>query len=439
MKLHIKSIFFGVIFILMAFGFNACNTGHSEGDGHNHEAADAHEEGEGGAEATVASLTAEQIKTVGITLGSIENRDLTASIRANGTLTVPNDKKANATSLYGGVIKAIAVQLGDQVRKGQLVATIENPQFIQLQEEYLTTASQLILAEQELERQQELHAGNAGVKRNLQQATAELGGLRTRRASLGQQLQLMGIPPANISDANLKNTISVVSPVGGTVSAVTANIGSYVDVSSPIAEIVDNSQLHLDLQVFERDVPRIEVGQQVHFTVTNNPGKSYTATVFSIGASFESGSKNIAVHARIEGDKSGLIDGMAIMGAVSLDDVTTPAVPDDAIVEADGKHYIFIQTTKAASERGGHGHEGHDHGDEADHAHAPGETHDHEGEHEHGGGTTNFEKIEVAKGVSQLGYSAITPVRKLPADTRVVIRSAFFINAMLGEVVGHSH
>uniref|UniRef100_UPI00375322B0 efflux RND transporter periplasmic adaptor subunit n=1 Tax=Flavobacterium sp. TaxID=239 RepID=UPI00375322B0 len=256
-------------------------------------------------EPTIASLTAEQIKTVDVQYGTIEQKQLTATLKANGALRVPNNNKANATSLYGGVIKTINVQLGDFVKKGQIIATIANPQFIQLQEEYLSTASKIIFAEQEVARQKELNEGNAGALKNYQSANAELKSMRTRRASLQQQIQMMGINPNSLNNSNLRSSLSVASPISGTISNVFAKIGSYVDVSSPVAEIVDNSQLHLDLNVFEKDLPMLKVGQIIHFRITNNSGEDYNAKVYSIGASFENDSKSIPVHATVQGNKSG--------------------------------------------------------------------------------------------------------------------------------------
>ena len=337
-------------------------------------------------------------------------------------LKVPNNNKANATSLYGGVIKTLNVQIGDYVKKGQVIATIANPQFIQLQEEYLSTASRITFAEQELSRQKELFEGNAGAKKNLQSATAELNSLRTRRASLQQQIQLMGINPGSVSNGNLKSTLVVTSPLNGTVSNVFAKIGSYADVSSPVIEIVDNSSLHLDLQVFEKDLPQVKVGQTIHFTITNNPSTEYDATVFSIGSSFENDSKTIAVHCRVNGNKKGLIDGMNITGIVSLSNVTTPAVPNDAIVNADGKYYIFVQTDKKAEE---HHEEGEEEGSQK------------EGEEKKHKNSKNFEKVEVLKGVSDMGYTAVTSVNEIPANAKIVTKGAFFVNAKLSNTGGH--
>ncbi|RQO30584.1 efflux RND transporter periplasmic adaptor subunit [Taibaiella sp. KBW10] len=410
---------------------SAC-TNHKADDGHQHEqnsktakpAEASHEE----AAPTIATLTAAQIKSVGITYGTVEQKELTATIKANGNLKVPNNNKANATSLYGGVIRAINVQIGSYVRKGQVIATIANPQFIQLQEEYLTIGSKITFAAQELTRQQELHEGNAGAKKNLQNADAELKALRTRKASLQQQIQLMGINPASISNSNLKSALVVTSPIDGTISDVFAKIGSYVDVSSPVAEIVDNSQLHLDLNVFEKDLPLIKVGQIIHFTLTNNPTKEYDATVFSIGTAFENDSKTIPIHCKVQGNKNGLIDGMNITGIVSLNNATGPAVPDAALVSADGKDYIFVITDKAA--------EAHSEAEATEHKHEEGVQHDHEQET---AGNVNFEKIEIVKGVSNMGYTAITFINDIPPNAKIVTKGAFFINAKLSNTGEHAH
>lgn len=431
-----KDIFFA---LSLSFLLVSCAQKHTEGDGHAHgsSAKQQTEEEQGHDEvSTIASLTQEQIEAVGIKLGEIEQKRLTNMIKANGVLSVPNNNKANASSLYGGVIKTMPVQLGDKVRKGQVIATISNPQFIQVQEDYLTISGQIVLAEQELQRQEELNAGNAGTRKNLQMANANLNTLRTRKSSLQQQIQLMGISPASVANGNLRASLVVTSPISGTVSNVFAKIGSYVDVSSPVLEIVDNSLLHLDLQVFERDLAHIKVGQLVDFTVTNNPTNRFSAKVFSIGASFEGDSKSVAIHCAVVGNKDGLIDGMNTVGMISLDHSSVPAVPNDAIVEADGKFYIFVQTDKEADEH---------HGEEHEHKEGEDHTHNHTHNHENDKGandknnTVNFEKIEIAKGVSEMGYTAITPVETLPAGAKVVVKGGFFINAKLSNTGGHEH
>ena len=248
MKFNINKIRYILAIIVVLLTFSACKNDKQAAENKSSETkaggkAEANSEEE---MPTIATLSQEQIKIVGIQLGTIEQKELTATIKANGNLKVPNNNKGNATSLYGGVIKMLNVQIGDYVKKGQVIATIANPQFIQLQEEYLSTASKISFAEQELARQKELNEGNAGAKKNLQSATAELNSLRTRRASLQQQIQLMGINPGSVSNSNLKSALVVTSPLNGTVSNVFAKIGDvqktaillfaeYIDAATTIA------------------------------------------------------------------------------------------------------------------------------------------------------------------------------------------------------------
>ena len=341
-----------------------------------------------------ATLTAEQMKTIGIELGSIEEKQLTASLKTNGVLKVPNQNKASINSVYSGVIRSLLVQPGNTVSRGQTIATIANPDFIQVQSEYLGINSRIVLAEQEYNRQKELNAGNAGALKNLQAAESNLKSLRTSKSSLQQQIQLMGINPSSLSNGRLISVLAVRSPISGVVSNVNVKMGSYVDVTTVVAEIVDNSQLHLDLFVYEKDLPKLKNDQTIHFTVTNNPGKEYDAQIFSLGSSFENDSKAVSVHAMVKGDKTGLIDGMSITANISLDKATLPAVPTEAIVSYQGQDYIFIVDSVDAKNN-----------------------------------TTLFKRVPVAKGTSDVGFSEITLLKEAPAGAKVVIKGAFFILA----------
>ncbi len=372
-----------------------------------------------------ATLTEEQIKSIGIEFGSIGQKQLTSSLKANGVLRVPNQNKASINTVYNGVIKSLLVQPGNTVRKGQTIATIANPEFIQVQDEYLGINSKIVLAEQEYNRQKELNAGNAGALKNLQAAETELRNLRTRKASVQQQIQLMGIDPAVLSNDNLVAVLSIRSPITGVVSNVMAKLGSYVDASTPVAEVVDNSQLHLDLFVYEKDLPRLKNNQTIHFTLTNNPGKEYDAQIYSLGSSFEGESKAVTVHAKVQGAKEGLIDGMNITAVISLEKANVPAVPSEAIVTTQGQDFIFIVTDKHAEEE--HHEEGKDSA-----KHATEESHDHKEaeKHDEVKGIT-FEKIPVARGTTDVGYSEITLLKEIPANAKIVVKGAFFVLAKM--------
>ncbi|WP_316804240.1 efflux RND transporter periplasmic adaptor subunit [Pedobacter nototheniae] len=364
-----------------------------------------HEEAGG----NTAMLTDSQIKSIGLKLGSIENKQLTTALKTNGTLQVPNQNRASVNSVYNGVIKSLLIQPGNQVRKGQVLATISNPEFIRVQSDYLNTSAKISLVELEVKRQKELNAGNAGALKNLQSAETELKTLLTAKATYAQQIQLMGINPTSLNKGKLISVLSVRSPINGVVSNVKVEMGSYVDVNTPIAEIVDNSQLHLDLFVYEKDIPKLKENQLIHFTLTNNPGREYDAQIYSLGSSFEGESKAVTVHAKVQGDKKGLIDGMTITAVISLETGTKPAVPSEAIVNVSGQDFIFVRKA---------------------------ETQHKEGATEKG---MLFEKIPVAKGTTDVGYTEITLLKQIPENAEIVVKGAFFVLAKMSNAGEHEH
>lgn len=376
------------------------------------------------ANTNTAILTDEQIESIGIELGVIEEKQLTASLKTNGVLQVPNQNKASVNSLYSGVIKSLLIQPGNYVRKGQTIATIANPDFIQAQSEYLSVNSKIVLAELELKRQRDLNAGNAGALKNLQAAETELRTLRTLKSTLEQQIKLMGINPERLSNGKLISVLSISSPISGVVSNVIVKMGSYVDVSTPVAEIVDNSQLHLDLFVYEKDLPKLKNNQLIHFTLTNNPGKEYDAQIYSLGSSFEGESKAVTVHAKVQGDKTGLIDGMNITAVISLENQTLPAVPTEAIVNVAGQDYIFMVSEQHGEEEYTKDSVKHDVKTEAGHKDEKGIT---------------FERIPVAKGTTDVGYTEITLLKEIPKDAKIVVKGAYFVLAKMTNSGEHEH
>jgi len=379
---------------------------------------------------SITSLTGEQMETIGLEFGVIEDKELTTALKTNGLLRVPNQNKASVNSVYSGIVKTLLAQQGNRVKKGQTIATIANPEFIQVQSDYLEVANKIALAELEVTRQKELNAGNAGSLKNLQLAESELKKLSNLKSTLTQQLQMMGIDPSKISKGRLVSVLSVTSPISGVVSDVKVKMGSYVDVTSPIVEIVDNSQLHLDLSVYEKDLSKLKDRQLIHFTLTNNPGKEYDAEIFSLGSSFEGESKAVAVHAKVMGDKIGLIDGMNVTAIISLQKATVPAVPSEAIVSLQGQDYIFIQTDNNKPKPGVDSLKS-----------ASKDVHEHQTEttveplhDEH-----FFEIIPIVKGVSEVGYTQVTLLKEIPKDAKVVVKAAFFVLAKMTNTGEHDH
>ncbi len=390
-------------------------------------------------EANVVSLSFAQIKAIELEYGMIENKQLTKSLKASGILKVPSQNRATITAMYGGVVKSILVQPGNHVRKGQPIVLLENPSFVSLQEEYLALNSKLQYASLEYERLKLLSNQNAGSLKSAQLAESEYKVMATRRASLRKQLELLGIQPDKLSNETIQSTISISSPVAGSVSKVDVNLGASVDNTHSIAEVVDNSQLHLDLYVYEKDLDLVKVGQTIHFTLTNNYGKEYDAVVFGISNAFEGNAKALAVHAMVMGEKSGLIDGMSVTALLSLERATVPAIPTNAIVNYQGSDYIFVLDSTAVAAHDskdveGGGHASHEQSDAA-----KGTEHHFLASSSNSEKTVLFRKIPIKRGTTDVGYSEVTLLSVVPRNTKVVTKGAFFLLSSMTNTGEHEH
>ncbi len=409
----------------------SCNSGNNKGHGE-----EEHEEH--GAEGVVV-LKKNQREALNLKLGSFLMRNLTTVVKTNGQLEVPPSSSADVTAIIGGNVKSIKVFHGDKVSKGQLLAVLEHPDYIILQEQFSEVANKLEYLEKEYERQKELFENNVGAGKDYQQAKSEYNTAKAKYAGLKSRLQLLNLSTDKIEEGIISNTVNIISPINGFVNDVNIKVGTYVDAKDKLFAITDNSDMHADFMIYEKDVHLVKEGQKVHFTVSNRPSEELTATVFAIGKEFEANSRAVHIHAKINEKVSGLISGMYISGHLHTDEKYTRTLPNDAIVTEGTKSYIFIQDNEALEE---HGHDEHaeENGNHVDEE-------SHEG-HEHGDVDDDdanddkmaFKMIEVITGLKDDGYTEIHLIDSLPENTKVVMNAAYYLLAdMKKEETEHDH
>ncbi len=442
-----KSIIISVLALALCGGaLQSCeqskgNKEHSE-EAHGHsEGEDEHGHSEG--EKDFAEISKKQMQTVGIEVASLEYKALDESIRANGSLSLPKSHKAEVSAVFGGQIKQLLVHSGDKVKRGQTIAYISSPEVIQLQEDYWRAKASSEIAKADYERQETLKKNGGSSEKKFLTAKAEYTSQASRLRALGSKLRLVGINPKNYKEGTIVERLALPSPLTGVIAKVNASVGSFLEASSPLAEVVDNSGLHLELNIYEQDLSKIRLGQTIHFTLTNDPRKEYDATVYSIGSSFEQDSHTIVVHCRLAKVEENFIDGMNITGLVSAGGAEAlPVLPEEAIVHNDGKDYAYMLVSEEEAEGSelGHNHEeGEEHShSEAEHQHkeqqhSEGEKHQDEQEQFY------FKPVEVVRGTTELGFTAVHFLTKVPKDAQFVQRGAFFVAAELSEPAGHHH
>lgn len=337
-------------------------------------------------------LSEAQVQMAGIVLGRVSRQSIAEGITANGFTTVPPQRKASVSTPLGGLVQSILIKEGGAVRKGQVLAVLENLEWISLQQQYLEDRAQLGYTEQELQRQQTLSEGQAGALKSLQKAEADQRALKARVAATESKLKLLGIDQAALDRGEIANAMQVKAPISGHILSIHVNIGSFVNANEPLFEIVNADDIHLDLGVYERDLPRVRIGQQVRFQLVNQPGPPLMAEIFSIGKALDPQTRTADAHCHILTGGGQLLPGMPVRATIQLSPEKTEALPREAIVREGEQEYIFVLLRK--SEAG-----------------------------------WAFRKVALRSSGSDEHYAAITTAEQLPPDAEIAVKGAYFISA----------
>ena len=294
------------------------------------------------AENTV-ELTDAQLKNAKIETGKIEKRSISSILKVNGRVEVPPQNMVSISVPLGGYLKSTKLLPGMHINKGETIAVMEDQQYITLQQDYLTAKAKLIFAEQEYIRQEELNKSKAASDKVLQQANVDYITQKVMVKSLSEKLKLIGINPDNLTENNLSRSINIPSPIDGYVSKVNVNIGKYANPSDILFELVNPADIHLALNVFEKDIDKLFIGQTLFAYSNNNNAKKYSCKIILIGQDLTQ-DRSIEVHCHFEKYDKSLVPGMFMNAEIEVQSSNAIVIPTEAIVRFEGKQYVFIQT-----------------------------------------------------------------------------------------------
>jgi len=343
-------------------------------------------------------LSQRQVEVADLKMGEAQQREMDATIDATGQLVLRAQNLGEVSSLMGGVVKSIFVKEGQQVSRGQVVAMVENTDVVSLQREYYSAVKECELTKQEMERQKTLALSGAGVKKNLQQTVKDYQVAHANLMGISRQLAQMGISAAAVAKGKFTTSFPLRAPISGTVSQVTASLGSYADMQTPLMKIRNSQAVECDLNVFENDLQKVKPGDKVWLSLTNQPGVKLTGTVYGMNQYFNDGSKSVAVHiklAPVQGIK--LFDGMYVTGKIATGSQDCQAVPSQAIVSTDGKQYIFA--LNGAPKKGEY----------------------------------SFSRHEVTTGVSDGKYTEVQLCKHIKSGQKIVTDNAFYLASLTGD------
>ena len=295
------------------------------------------------------TLTDEQYKNAAIETAKIFTSNISSVLRLNGKIDVPPQSLVSVSVPLGGYLKSTKLLPGMHIRKGDPLAVMEDIQYIQLQQDYLTAKAQLSLTESEYNRQKELNQSKATSDKVFEQARTNYQTQLVLLKSLEEKLKLIGLNPQRISAGTISKSINIYSPISGFVSAVNVNIGKYVTPSDILFELVNPNDIHLKLTVFEKDINKLAVGQKLLAYSNSHPQTKYPLEVILISKNI-SGQNAAEVHCQFEQYVNGLLPGMFMNAEIEVSTHNANVLPEEAIVRFENKHYVFVEKGKQTFE-----------------------------------------------------------------------------------------
>jgi cobalt-zinc-cadmium efflux system membrane fusion protein len=289
------------------------------------------------------TLTKAQLDLAKLSIGNLSAMQMHKTIKVNGFMDVPPQNMLSVSIPMGGYVKKANLIPGQKVNKGTVLAVLEDASYVSLQQDYLTAKSKLVFLEADYNRQKALNASKSSSDRQFQLALSEFESQKYLVKSLSEKLQLMGIVPAQLSENNISKSIAFKSPISGYVTKVNVNAGKYVAPTDVLFEIMDPSDLHARLVVFENDATAIKKGNKVKFTENNKPSKTYEAEVHVITPNIEN-ERTTEVHCDLISKNTGLFPGTFVNAEIELNNVEVQVIPAASIVKWQNKSYVFVET-----------------------------------------------------------------------------------------------
>lgn len=294
---------------------------------------------------TNVSLTDAQFKSAKIEIGKLEKREISTTLKLNGKIDVPPQNMISVSMPLGGFLKSTKLLPGMHVKKGEVIATMEDQQYIQLQQEYLMAKSKLTFSENEYNRQKELNLSKASSDKVFQQSEMEYKTQKITLSALSEKLRLININPESLNEGSLSRSINIYSSIDGFVSKVNVNIGKYVNPSDIIFELINPSDIHLNLKVFEKDLDKLSIGQKLIAFNNNQSDKKYPCEIILVSQDL-SEDRSADVHCHFEAYDKTLLPGMYMNAEVEIMMKNVASINEDAIVSHEGKDYVFISNKK---------------------------------------------------------------------------------------------
>lgn len=292
----------------------------------------------------VITITENQFKSGGMELGKISIHRFNTVVKANGMFTVPPQNQVDVSAYFAGYVKDFNLLPGNAVQKGQVLFTIENPEYVQVQQDFLETKGRLSYLKSDYERQTELMVDNVTSKKNFLKAESEYNVTLAKYQSLKKKLRLMNINPNSLTGENIRSVISVLSPLSGYATTINVAKGMYLNPSDVAITITNTDDLHIELKIFEKDLPLVKVGQQINVRLQNDMDNVYKGVVHLVNKAINAQNRTVAIHGDLVNEEEVRLfaPGMYIEAEILTTSAEYPALPSEAVANIDNDFFVLV-------------------------------------------------------------------------------------------------
>ncbi len=287
-------------------------------------------------------VSRDQFSSSAMELGGLIEKDFPEVVQTTGEIDVPPENRVAINAFTGGYVKRIPLLVGDEVRKGQSLVTLENPEYIEIQQEYLEVAEQQNYLKADFERQQTLLKEKVTSEKKFLQAESDYKKNLAMYNGLRRKLQMLNINPASVEEGRITSEVTIYAPIKGSVTVLDISRGMFISPMDRIMEIIDKEHMHLELIAFEKDIMKITKGQEIIFRVPEAASESFMAEVYLVGTSIDRETRTVKIHGHLP---DSLVDkfsvGMFVEADVLTNQSTHFALPEEAVITQDEISYVL--------------------------------------------------------------------------------------------------
>ncbi len=346
-------------------------------------------------------LTPEQIKLAHIEIGKTKKQLIKDELAVAGEIQVPPQSKATVYAPIEAFVEKASLLPGEKVKKGQIIATLKHPKFIDVQQQYLQAIIKLNTEKANYTRKKSLYEQDIVSQKNFQTAESTYLTAKNIVESYASQLSLIGFSPKQIQTKGIQNFLYVIAPITGYITQNNMNRGKFVASNELMYEIIDDEHIHVELQVFAKDLGKVKKGSPIIFKA-RGIDKEYQGEVELIGTKIKEDTKTADIHGHFEDPSRIIKPGMFVEAKILSGGSLGYTLPEAALIEQDGEYFIFTPETD-----------------------------------------THFKRLKIEKGVSQNGNIEIKAIEGDNFDIAIVTNGAYYLKGALlqnsGEMGGHHH